>query len=443
MFVHLPQAEADIDGLIGQGRHNDALAHLVVAVHNSYKLPEHSHKALYYPGLDARLQRLAQALPEAAAPAPAPGRGTLVIATELYQVGGHSRVIADIVQAVEQPTLVLTDLFSNYRKSPENLYWVLQAYEHAPVIVLNQLSLWAKCRALHQLTQRLAPASIQYLQHHQDPLPFVGTLAHRGSRKMLVHHCDVNPALGNTLPGVAHADFTQEQAAVCARELGRPVSLLPLFVPDAGQRRIGAVAGRALSVVTAGTHIKYARSGEVALQAIARTVLTAVEGRFIHIGPIAADWVAEVREHLQQHGIDPARFVALGPVASVWQTLAGLEAHVYLGSAPVAGGRGAIEAQGCGYPVVFYRVADAQSLLAVESIYASPELGWRTLDELGRLLAGIGPALPRLGAAARALYEQRFSREQFARVLRDEAGSHLAAPPQRQPEPTPEPEPIA
>lgn len=425
MFVHLPQAEADIDQLIAEGKHNDALAHLVVGVHNSFKLPEWSHQALYYPGFDRQLQCLARALPGADAASGPPGRGTLVIATELYQVGGHSRVIADVMREVEQPTLVLTDLFSNYRKAPEQLQWVLQAYEHAPVIVLNQLTLWAKCRALLQLTQRLAPRSIQYFQHHQDPLPFVGTLAHRGSRKMLVHHCDVNPALGNTLDGVVHADFTAEQAGVCSRELGKPVSLLPLFVPDAGRKRFAPLQGGPVSVVTSGTHIKYARHGEVALQAIAQTVLTAVQGRFFHIGPIAADWVAEIHAHLQRHGIDPARFVALGPVPSVWQALAGLDAHVYLGSAPVAGGRGAIEAQGCGYPLLFYRVADANSLLAVDSIYASPQLGWRTLPELGELLAQIGPQLPQLSDAARALYEQRFSRQEFTRVLRDDGGSCL------------------
>ncbi|MFY9511842.1 MAG: hypothetical protein WAQ05_12815, partial [Rubrivivax sp.] len=69
MFVHLPQAEADIDRLIDAHKYNDALAHLVVGVHNSFKLPQWSHKALYYPGFDRQLQRLADAVPVAGAPA--------------------------------------------------------------------------------------------------------------------------------------------------------------------------------------------------------------------------------------------------------------------------------------------------------------------------------------------------------------------------------------
>ncbi|MFY9513171.1 MAG: hypothetical protein WAQ05_19585, partial [Rubrivivax sp.] len=77
-----------------------------------------------------------------------------------------------------------------------------------------------------------------------------------------------------------------------------------------------------------------------------------------------------------------------------------------------------------------------------------PQLGWRTLDELGRLLAGIGPQLPQLSDAARALYTQRFSRQEFVRVLRDDGGCCLPRPRTepvhsalRTPIPEPEPEP--
>ena len=424
MFVQLPELQAQVDALLAQQRWNDALANVVVGVNNTHRDPAWQHGFLHYPAFDRHMEQLARALPQDEAPRPASAlRGTLIVATELYQVGGHSRVVADLLREVEQPTLVLTDLFGNYRKATDHLNMVLQDNPHASVLMLLQRNLWLKCLELQRLTQRLAPRSILYLQHHQDPLAFVGTLGHPGSQKTLIHHCDHNPSLGGTLAGVGHVDFTDELAEVCERTLQRPTRVMPLHVPDAGLRAFAPITGRAWSVVTSGSHIKFAREGKVALQALARTVLQGCDGRFVHIGPLAEDWQAEIRVHLAAEGLDPARFVALGPVPSLWQALAGLEAHLYLGSAPAGGGRAAIEAQGCGFPVAFYRSdVEASTTLKVDSVYASPALGWASLDELKQLLADFPARQAHFSGAARALYEARYSRACFLDVVRQIAG---------------------
>jgi len=234
-----------------------------------------------------------------------------------------------------------------------------------------------------------------------------------------VHHCDHNPSLGGTLQGVGHVDFTDELAHDCALALDRPTLVLPLHVPDAGRKAFPPIEGRKWSVVTSGTHIKFARSGKVALQAIALTVLQATAGRFFHIGPLAPDWLAEIRLHLTQQGIDPERFVPLGIVSSLWQTLSGLDAHLYLGSAPAGGGRAAIEAQGCGYPVAFYRSdIEASTTLKVDSVYASKALGWSDLSELAQLLDGYAAQQPLFAAEARALYERHYSSAPFLQAVR-------------------------
>ena len=113
MFISLPSIENDIHNLIQESRYNDALANMVVGVHNHYTLPEAEHKFLYYPIFDQQIQTLADVLnasDQAATPQPC-GNNTLVIATEMHQVGGHSKVISDVMRELPQPTLVLTDLF--------------------------------------------------------------------------------------------------------------------------------------------------------------------------------------------------------------------------------------------------------------------------------------------------------------------------------------------
>ena len=419
MFASLPTLESHVEQLITDGAFNDALVNIMVGVHNYNKQAELARQFLYFPQFDQQLTRLSQvlALDENAAFGRTIGSNTLIIASEMYQVGGHSRVIADVAREVSSPTIVLTDMFWTLRRTPDYLNWILDALPDVSVIVLPQLTLWSKCKALQMLTQRLQPRDIFYFQHHEDPIPFVGTLGHVGSRKILVHHCDHSPSLGNTLAGVRHADFTDEMAHTCSAQLNRKAAVLPLYVADGGVKEFKPIEGSNFSVVTAGTHIKFARSGPVALQDIARTVLSCVSGQFFHIGTLDEGWVQEIKAYLERHNIDHNRFVALGPVLSVWGTLAGLSAHLYLGSAPVGGGRSAIEAQGCGYPVAYYKVTDQGPAIGADSIYASPALGWTDLSSLTAVLRAVGPGHAHLSAAARLRYEQKYSRQEFVRVL--------------------------
>ncbi|WP_028999012.1 hypothetical protein [Azohydromonas australica] len=421
MFVQLNVVEAQVAELIDQGRHEEALQQIVMAVQATYRLPALAHHMLYYPGLDRQMERLAQALAASGQPsleAMDVGTNTLVVASELYAVGGHSRVLEDLVRELPSPTVVLTDLFHSYRQQPRHLDALHAQLDGVPLIALNHSSLWHKCQQLYRLVQRLRPRCILYLQHFQDAVAFVGTLGHGGPVKSLVHHCDHNPSLGCTVAGMGHVDVTDELGTICRQHLGHDTTVLPLYVPDQGCRTFDLFAGHGFSVVTAGTAIKFSRGGAVPLQGIVATALQAVDGRFFHIGPLPQDWETEIRNHLQQQGLDPARFIALGPVASLWQTLAELDAHVYLSSAPVVGARGTVEAQGCGYPELFFRHDDPQSLLAATSLHADTDLGWHTLAELGALLRSMDTARQQAASRrSRAYYEQRFSRRPFLRAL--------------------------
>jgi len=421
MFATLPDIESHIDALIASSQYNDAIVNILVGVNNHMNLPSAARKFLYYPNFDRQMQDLSEALLSKAQQTAQEKLtdNTLIIASEMYPVGGHSRVIADIVREVQSPIIVLTDMFWTFRNTPNRLNWLIESMGDVTVIVLPQLTPWAKCQGLFRLTQQLQPSNILYFNHHQDPIPFVGTLGHKGSRKTLVHHCDHSPSLGNTLNNVQHVDFIEEMAQTCAKHLGKNTFTLPLHVQDRGKKNFPPLRGSNFSTVTSGTHVKFARTGEMSLQNIAQTVLASVQGNFFHIGEINNEWVMEIKSYLASVGLEPDRFVPLGQVPSVWNTLAELDAHIYIGSAPKGGGRAAIEAQGCGYPLLFFRVDDQGPALASDSLYASKQLGWSTLAELSTLLAEVGIEHKALSFAARALYEQHYSRDKFIRVLKE------------------------
>jgi SAM-dependent methyltransferase len=414
--LHLPAAEAALARLVDEGQINAALALTVRAVHQTYRRSEIAHRALYYPGLDAQLARLA--LPHEGTAARGEG-GTLIVATELYAIGGHSRVLEDLAREVERPRVVLTDLFDTLHAEPASLQALRERLHPVPIEVLAPGTYEAKARALAARAAALDPARIFHFGHHQDPLPLVALLRHPAPQ-WVVHHADHNPSLGPTLSGLGHIDCTASLREICARSLARPAHRLPLHVSDRGVARWPQpVRGRGFSVATSGHAAKFARDGAVALQAIVRATLSAIDGRFFHIGPLDDAWRDEIRSHLAAHGLDADRFVALGSVPSVWQALKDCGAAFYIGSAPVSGGRAAVEAQGCGLPVLCFTGFAADSLLADFSSYADPgALGWRDVHELTQRLAEVGARHAALSAQARRFYEREFSRARLRAAVR-------------------------
>jgi hypothetical protein len=409
----------EVDALIDASRFGDATEAIYRAVHLSYTQEGIKHRALYYPEFDRQVLRLAQAL----GAEPGQKRGgmpgvPLLIATELYDLGGHSRVLEEVSREMAQPVLVLTDLFRNYHRNPALVDQVKQRFAHTQVIVLPDVPLWEKCRMLRTLDLHLVPRSTLYFGHHQDPIPFIGTLAQQGRRRLFVHHGDHNPSLGCTLPGVQHVDLIGSLQKLCSDQLGTATKRLPLYIADRGAKQFASVQGVDYSVVTSGHPAKFARHGAVALQEWVATALATVRGRFFHIGPIDEAWVAEIRTHLGQLGLDPSRFVPLGLVPSVWDTLKAIDAAVYIGSAPVSGGRAAIEAQGCGYPVLCFNGFAQGSLLADYSSYADPAMGWSDPQQLAELLSRVGDQHAALSRRARAFYDAEFSRTRFRKVLK-------------------------
>jgi hypothetical protein len=418
--LRLPTIEAAIEHMVNEGDAESALALTMRAVHQTYRQPEFSHRALYYPGLDTQLEHLAVRFAGAFDRcADRPASGDLIIATELYALGGHSRVLEDVARELAHPLIVLTDLFGTLAHDPAQLEAIRRRYAPAPVQVLTESTLAAKAHALASLAATRHPARILHFGHHQDPLPYVATLGHRASRQVFFHHADHNPSLGPTLPGLHHVDCTASMAQRCADGLDRPATWLPLYVPDLGGKSMPPITGRAFSVATSGHPAKFARDGEVSLARIAAAALGAIDGRFFHIGPLPDDWRDEIRAHLAAQGLAPERFVTLGLVASVWCSLKAIDAAVVIGSAPVSGGRAGVEAQGCGCPVLCFTGFAEGSLLADFSSYADLSLGWRNVEQLAERLAAIAPHHVDASRRARRFYEQHFSRQRFAQVLRE------------------------
>lgn len=429
IFQTLPDVCHEVDQLIDAKRFDLAMLMILLRVNNHFYQPGIAEHALYYPDLDRKLLALAAIMRDESTSSKSCDavserrqlRKTLLIASEIYEIGGHTRVLEELSNNRSSVTLVITNPWGNFdQPSLEKTAWIHQRFPAADIIILKGDSLWEKAKELHTLCQTARPEQIWYLQHHQDPIPFVGTLYAPACARIYVHHGDHNPSLGCTLAGIHHVDLTESLMKTCRQHLRREVSWLPLYVKDEGARKVQPISKKyPFSVVTAGRESKFILTGPVALQTVVRSVLTSIAGRFHHIGPLNDQAIRIIRDHLQSFGIDPARFVCHGEVSSLWQTLHSLDAHVYVGSAPVSGARGALEAQGCGYPVLPFCGFEHGSMLADYSSYANLSLAWKDPESLARILTDIPHRYEALCTEARHFYEQRFSRDIFCQKLDD------------------------
>ena len=432
-FQILDDVDHQIGQIIERKQYDMALQAISGAVSSHYHQPGIMNHALYYPNFDRWLSVLAskvkeerEAVPKGVAgpeeqqdQMPTSNEVNLFIATELYKIGGHSRLLEVVAGQVKNAVVVVTDLFGTYASDPQSMSWIKKKLSGLKMIVVEERNAWKKALALADIVEQFNPGAIWYFQHQQDVVAFVGTLPFAQTKKIMVHHADHNPSLGCTLKVLTHVDVTEGLQKTCSHALGKACLRLPLYVPDRGAKAVRRVAGlKDVSAVTAGRWGKFSVLGPVALQRMAESVLNVVGGKFFHIGNLPQDALEVVRDHLTRAGISADRFVSVGPVSSLWETLKTLDADVYVGSAPFSGGTSAVEAQGCGYPVLPFTGFEEGALVAEFSSYADPSLGWADVDDLATRIVDVVPNLGALSRQARDFYESSFSLPVFSNALK-------------------------
>lgn len=421
-FSLTAEVEQQAQALLERGQYNLALGALTASVDALMKRPELIGRALFLPGYDQIVEDLGEAIGRETLAAPVdadPGGCTLIVASETYATGGHTRVIEDMARHCDRPAIVITDLFGRLNKANPGVDCLYQRAGGAPVSLLPGASLLDKVINLQRWVALLRPRHVFLLGHHQDPVPYAALASSRLRVPCsFIHHTDHHPALGATMQRFRHVDLTDHLARICGEALCHPSPVLPLHVADQGCKPHRGRSLHEASVVTSGGTHKFTREGALPYRDIVRVACQTLGGAYHHIGPLPEDWVAEVRAHLVTHGLDPQRFVYHGPVPSLWGSLLAIDADVYLTSAPSGGGRAAIEAQGCGYPMVCHRHEQASDRpVFVTDIFHALAPMWSRLEELPAALTLAVADGAQHAASARAYYAQHYSEAHFTRVL--------------------------
>jgi len=337
----------------------------------------------------------------------------VVIASEVYDYGGHTKVIQEILESVENPILIITDVYDRFAKN-RLFEQVSSSFIKCPVLILPNEAYLDKAKRLAAFINSCAK-NVFVLSHHEDAVAIAACQKTLDTQYYFVHHADHNPALGSTVAHFNHVDLFESIAKLCAQDLNKPVIFLPTSSNDLGAKKF-VYPIQQFSTVTAGSAGKFSMTGEVSLSRIVIESLKVCGGKHYHFGELSVEQIQTIQNDLKQAAIDSKLFVYLGNVPSLWQSLLALDAHVYLGSAPTPGYKSSLEASGAAYPLLTYVPIDKPRYLHV-GVEAQAGQTWASIDALISGLKAIMDNHERLSQESRLFYLSNCSSDSFKQKI--------------------------
>jgi GT2 family glycosyltransferase len=392
----LERFEAVAERLAAAGAVEDAIAATVVGAHIGSLM--HSG-VLASERLEAVLHGIAREhlVPLLRRERPATPERVLHVATEVYGVGGHTRVIWRWI--ARDPgrvhDIVLTEQWS---KVPDGLVEAVEASGGRVLKLDPQAPRLVRARALREIAAD-ADVAVMYA-HHRDPIPVLAFSA-AGDRPPTItfNHADHMLWLGYSVTDVLQCcrpnpanlmrGLPDERVLVTPFPVSGPDGHAPAEPPSAEARaeaRAGVLAqlgwpAESLVVLTVGHEHKYSGPRGATLLDMVGDVLAGVpQARLLAVGARDSGAFAELRERTG------GRVAALGPVAGIGPIFT--TADVYLESWPFGGQSATAEASAHRLPVLSYAPNEVEAaLLCSHPMYGanlagSPEEYRGTLHEL-------------------------------------------------------------
>lgn len=279
---------------------------------------------------------------------------SVILATELFTIGGHGRVVEDYLRILgpERTAVIVTQAVYQGRETDDTLYArlerqgyrVIRAYRPDPADA---------ARLLMEILSELAPQTVHLFNHHHDAAIIAAAQPGLAERFVYFHHCDHQLALGNCIPHALHVDTFDGIHHQCRHHLGIQGNLLiPLSVPDLGQR--GRRVRRQPRTCACGHYAKFAGGspGRDYFDAIPR-MLAATGGWHFHVGPLLPEQLARLAKGMDACSVGQDRFIHIPSTPSLHRLLLDHDVDYYLYSFPIGGGRARLEAHAAGIPVIY------------------------------------------------------------------------------------------
>ena len=433
MFFRFDADEERLGGMLAAGDPDGVLSEAGSLMRDVKDRPGALGRALYVPGMDELVRQAGRhvcaGVPVPRGPAARDVRDVIVhVATEVYPLGGHTRVIEDVARVLPEfrHVLALTDAFDSYRAGRLSL-GPLEGRFGAARIETRLLSAGGaagRCVELARLVGDAAPRAVVLMAHPEDAVAY-GAIHGGGGGPVVVycHHCDHFPSLGAARTDYLHADLGPACHEACRSGGVVAPSFLGLAAPARPARPTPPrPAGHPPTAATAGSWHKFAGRDGFDYAELLGALFDAGLARLYHVGPVPEGAGRSLAEGLAARGHDPGGLVFVPPVPSLADTLASLDPDFYLVSHPVGGSKAIVEAMSVGLPVVNPRPACA-SALTRDDLSAGGAVTVATLADVPAALARVTRDRSALARQARGRFESTFTEVQFRRRLLDLLGA--------------------
>jgi|GEM_PF-4673219 len=343
-------------------------------------------------------------------------RRICIFASELYNTGGHTRIIEDIL-ATQAEHFEITMLLTGTTKprGPFSVPYV--RWRQAKVYRADSRSLKANIRSVHTILEEIDPDVVINMSHPFDVIAH-GFMMRETQRKWLYGvHADYSFSF---LPpqDVAELLVFTEPCGSNFEAKGIPHIKLPLTCLQEEPIQNAPYSSptcEGLLTMSVGTAHKFFTQDGMSYSDVLVARFKAAEGTHIHVGFVTDDFRKEIETALVSHGF-AERVKFLGTVPNVNQSIIDLQVDLFINSYPIGGGKVIIEAMATGCPIS--QCDDGRSTITGEPMVYPEALRWRDMDELEQSIRNIDEgALLEQRQFSHAHYLKTYSSAAFENTL--------------------------
>jgi hypothetical protein len=419
MIISLGEHEDNVAKVLNSGDVEAALALTVNLTHQLSVMPELFGKSLFVPKFDQlMLEANARLIGQTTPAAHSRREVILYVATEIYFVGGHTRLLEDMASLLPeyQHILVLTDCGQRYRESGFTLGLLGQRCESAGlrVVILRGAGLVEKVKELDELIRAIAPGTVFLMAHHWD---VIANAAVSGSTAQVViygHHCNFGPALGAARRDWIHVDYSDGAREICSSVLQMPTILHDMTLRGTAAPVDLIRNDREVRGVTCASPHKFAGRDPYSYAEMLCALFKAGVTKFWHVGGLPEAQIAEIADELSGSGIDPGVLEVIPGTLSLYDFIHACRPDFFLAPHPISSARAVLEAMAAGLPVI---TSPHQSPLLEFYADREPVLCVRSLEDVPAVVAALRQDKVALGRASHLVFQERHSEAAFRRRL--------------------------
>jgi hypothetical protein len=344
--------------LLRENKLDELLGLIARLAHNSFNTKNNVGRKLFYPELDKAIIGIANVLKVRDEIGATNKDLQVIIGTEFYRTGGHTRVAKAFCGLSKYNLIVLTDIFGRNKGASDPA--IKEIFKPFPMITLSRDSMLEKTAFIVSLLKNLRPRKIICFNHFQDPIPLVAMAAIPEGVKVFYHHCDYKPSLGASLGDFIHIDTTEVGRSICEihSEANRPIAAP---IPSETSYNFDVVFDDDLNLntISMGHQSKYIisqYSHPSSYPHVIAEVLLQSKGKHFHIGNLTEDALAIIATVLKENDIDFERFAYLGEVPEGVRLVQNIPNPVYIPSFPIGGGLSITQMKACGVPILVKKI---------------------------------------------------------------------------------------